>query len=160
MCPNELNVEIRRGVANDAAAIASILLRSFTEYQSLYTPAGFAATTPTSEQILERMQEGPLWVALHEGTIVGTVSAVVQDGSLYIRGMAVLPDARGLRLGELLLQEIQGFAAVMQIERLFLSTTPFLHRAIRLYQRFGFERTSDAPQDLFGTPLFVMEKLL
>jgi len=43
-------------------------------------------------------------------------------------------------------------------KRLYLSTTPFLHSAIRLYERCGFRRTDEGPHDLFGTPLFTMEK--
>ena len=43
---------------------------------------------------------------------------------------------------------------------MFLSTTPFLESAIRLYEKFGFQRTSDGPLDLFGTPLFTMQKSL
>ncbi len=151
-------MEIRRVVPDDALAIASVLLDSFAEYRPLYTVAGFAATTPTAEQILERMNEGAVWIGLHEKAIVGTVSVVVKGEALYIRGMAVLPSARGLRLGELLLREIEGLAAELNLKRLFLSTTPFFDRAIRLYQRFGFERRDDGPHDLFGTPLFTMEK--
>ena len=44
---------------------------SFVEYEPLYTPRGFAATTPTSEQIQARMSEGPIWVAVQGDTIVG-----------------------------------------------------------------------------------------
>jgi hypothetical protein len=36
--------------------------------------------------------------------------------------------------------------------------TPFLNTAIRLYEAFGFRRMNDGPHDLFGTPLFTMEK--
>ena len=151
-------VEMRRAEVADAAAIASVLLESFAEYRYLYTVAGFSATTPTAEQILVRMGEGPVWVALHDNNVVGTVSAVINGKSLYIRGMGVLPGARGLHLGELLLQEIDRFASDLKLKRLFLSTTPFLDRAIRLYLKFGFERTDAGPHDLFGTPLFTMEK--
>jgi len=41
---------------------------------------------------------------------------------------------------------------------MLLSTTPFLDDAIRLYQRFGFERIREGLHDLAGTPLFTMEK--
>jgi ribosomal protein S18 acetylase RimI-like enzyme len=43
---------------------------------------------------------------------------------------------------------------------MFLSTTPFLIGAISLYERAGFRRTGEGPHDLFGTPLFSMEKVL
>ena len=133
---------------------------SFIEYKPLYTEQGFAATTPASEQINDRMNEGPLWVALDGNTIVGTVSAVPKGESLYIRGMGITPAARGQRLGELFLRQLENFAAERGFKRLFLSTTPFLHRAIRLYENYGFIQTSEGPHDLFGTPLLTMEKPL
>jgi hypothetical protein len=46
------------------------------------------------------------------------------------------------------------------LSRLFLSTTPFLAEAIRLYEREGFRRTPEGPQTLCGTPLITMEKPL
>lgn len=101
-----------------------------------------------------------MWVALRDNKIVGTVSVVPKDGSLYIRGMAILPAARGGRIGELLLKQIESFAVEHSYQRLSLSTTPFLSRAIRLYEKFGFRRNGEGPHDLFGTPLVTMEKIL
>jgi hypothetical protein len=43
---------------------------------------------------------------------------------------------------------------------LLLSTTPFLSEAIKLYERSGFRRSTEGPRELFGTPLFTMEKQL
>jgi N-acetylglutamate synthase-like GNAT family acetyltransferase len=106
------------------------------------------------------MREGPVWVSLLNETIVATVAVVPKGKSLYIRGMAVQPSARGHHIGELLLKRIERFAVSEGFERMFLSTTPFLNRAIRLYEGFGFQRTDGGPHELHGTPLFTMEKLL
>ena len=133
---------------------------SFVEYEWLYTPEGFAATAISAEQIASRIAEGPVWVATRDEMILGAVSVVPQGESLYIRGMAVLPSARGMRIGAELLSQVEQFALAGNFKRLVLSTTPFLDRAIRLYQHFGFCRTSEGSNDLFGTPLFTMEKLL
>lgn len=97
-------------------------------------------------------------VALLGSEIVGTVGAVLTADHLYVRGMAVLPVARGKRAGDLLLEEIERFARLNNGSRLVLSTTPFLVRAIRLYQRHGFRRTGEGVQDLFGTPLLRCKK--
>jgi GNAT superfamily N-acetyltransferase len=152
------NITIRFATPNDAEVIASLLFESFVEYEPLYTPQGFAATAITTEQIVARMSEGPVWVAVRQEEIVGTVSVVAHAESLYLRGMAVLPAARGERIGASLLAHIEEFARAEGFSRLFLNTTPFLDRAIRLYERFGFRRTSDGPHELFGTSLFTMEK--
>lgn len=155
---NKSGVEVRRAAPDDAARVASVLAESFAEYKSFYTPQGYAATVLDSRQVLSRLREGPTWVAVREGEVVGTVSAVPKGDALYVRSMAVHPQARGLRIGKLLLDEIESFAAGRGYERLVLSTTPFLERAIRLYENFGFRRSDEGPRDLFGTPLFSMEK--
>lgn len=153
--------EIRRASEDDAAAIASVLCESFAEYRSLYTPEGFAATTPASRQVRRRIEEGPVWVALYNGTIAGTVSVLDRGREgLYVRGMAVLTAARGKGIGRRLLEHVEAFARAQKYERLFLSTTPFLHAAIRLYEQFGFRPAGEGPHDLFGTPLFTMVKSL
>jgi ribosomal protein S18 acetylase RimI-like enzyme len=151
---------MRAAVPEDAPSIASVLRESFAEYEPLYTREGFAATTPASEQVRERIEEGPVWVALDGEAVVGTVSVVPKGESLYVRGMAVAPAARGRRIGELLLRRVEDFASAHGFTRLFLSTTPFLGPAIGLYERHGFKRTGEGPGDLFGTPLFTMEKVL
>ena len=153
-------VHIRLATSDDVRQIATVLYESFIEYKSSYTAEGFAATTPTADEIQSRLEEGPVWVALHDGAIVGTVSAVDKGEALYIRGMAILPTARGQRIGELLLNQIESFASLHGYKRLVLSTTPFLTRAIRLYERAGFSRSSEGPHDLSGTPLFTMVKSL
>lgn len=151
-------MEIRQAGSGDAPAIAKLLYESFVEYEGSYTQEGFAATTPNADVVLARMREGPVWLAYHEGRMLGTVAAVVKGRSVHIRGMAVLPDARGLGIGARLLERVEQWAAKQGCLRLFLSTTPFLSAAIRLYERSEFRRTTEGPHDLFGTPLFTMEK--
>lgn len=153
-------IEIRLATAKESASISRVLLEAFLEYESLYTPAAFAATAPNPDQIQQRLTEGPIWIAPRDGVIVGTVSAVLRGESVYVRGMAVLPAARGQRAGELLMKQIEQFAIANNCRRLYLSTTPFLDRAIALYQRLGFRRIDDGPHDLHGTPLVTMEKML
>jgi GNAT superfamily N-acetyltransferase len=153
-------MQIRLAGPEHTSAIAAVLLQAFVEYRALYTEQGFATTTPTSREVLARLNEGPIWIAVLEGEIVGTASAILKFESLYIRGMAVLPLARGKRVGKLLLERIEHYASENNCTRLFLSTTPFLDRAIRLYEGCGFRRTDEGPHDLFGTPLFTMEKCI
>ncbi len=153
-------VDIRRAELDDAPAIAAILREAFAEYLPLYTEEAFAATTPSSERIEARIREGAVWVATKEGTVVGTVGTVQRGEDLYVRGMGVLPTARGMGVGELLLDAVQSAALAAGHRRLTLSTTPFLTRAIRLYERFGFRRNDEGPHELYGTPLFSMAKWL
>lgn len=154
------SLQIRMAGPQEAHIVARVLLESFLEFERLYTPKGFAATTPEAPQVLARMREGPIWLAFHDAEVLGTVAAVLKPDSVYVRGMAVLPAARGLKVGARLLQQVEHWATVQDRRRLFLTTTPFLQAAIRLYEKFGYQRTSTGPNNLFGTPLFTMEKYL
>jgi ribosomal protein S18 acetylase RimI-like enzyme len=107
------------------------------------------------------MEEGTVWVALDDdNAVVGTVSVVPKRESLYVRGMAIVPAARGRRIGESLLRRVESFAFERGFKRMFLSTTPFLGRAIKLYERYGFRRSAEGPDNIYGTPLFTLEKLV
>ena len=153
-------IVVRSATLEDADAIASLLLEAFREFRPLYTESAFAATTSNSGLIRERMSEGPIWVAFAGSQLVGTVAVTPRNDRLYVRSMAVLPSARGMGVGGLLLQQVESFARANGFTRLFLSTTPFLSSAIRLYERSGFTRMQSGPGELFGTPLFSMEKQL
>src|SRR5258708_26896734 len=89
-------IQIREAGAEDAEAVARVLYESCVEFRALYPDGGFAATPPGAEQIRVRMSEGPTWLALRDGLALGTVAAVVKGMRLFMRGMAVLPGARGL----------------------------------------------------------------
>ena len=80
-----MSAKIRLGNEGDADDIASVLFESFKEYEPFYAPGGFAATTRAADRILKRMQEGPIWIALIDNECRGTVAAVPQGETLYIR---------------------------------------------------------------------------
>jgi ribosomal protein S18 acetylase RimI-like enzyme len=160
MLSESSDIQVRRAVRTDASQIASVLYESFLEFKPNYTPEAFAATILYTETIRDRMREGTTWVALQNGLVVGTVSAVAQKDALYVRSMAVSPQARGHGIGTLLLKQVENFAREEGFTVLTLSTTPFLLRAIRLYERFGFYRSNEGPHILKGTPLFSMRKHL
>jgi glutamate/tyrosine decarboxylase-like PLP-dependent enzyme/GNAT superfamily N-acetyltransferase len=153
-------LQIRQADPSDGPAIESVLRVAFAEYEFLYTPAAFAATTPAADELRRRLDEGPTWIALLHRTVVGTVSAVLRGEALYIRSMAVVPTVRERGVGTLLLEHAERYARERGVVRLELSTTPFLTEAIALYKRLGFQASNDGPCELSGTPLFTMTKAL
>jgi ribosomal protein S18 acetylase RimI-like enzyme len=141
-------------IANDGDTrlIEALLHRAFQEFESLYTDEAFQATT--------RLKSGRVWVAVDANQLVGVTSAVPQEKGLYICSMAVEPTERRKGIASVLLHHVESFAIGRGFRQLFLSTTPFLTGAIRLYERFGFQRCAEEPQYLHGTPIFTMFKPL
>ena len=153
-------IRIREASEDDTEDVAAVLRLAFAKYEPLYTVRAFAATTPDAKGVAARLREGPIWLAIHDETVVGTAGAICHSEQCYVRGVAVLPERRACGIASLLMATVEHFAKETNVRRLFLTTTPFLHDAIRLYTRLGFERSSDGPHDLFGTPLLGMTKYL
>lgn len=153
-------LKIRRATTADAQAISGVLAQSFAEYEEKYTPAAFRATTPSPAGVLARLGEGPCWVGELDSEVVATAAATVTPAGCYVRGMGVVTQARRVRAGWGLLDTIEQFAREREAARLYLSTTPFLQGAVRLYHRYGFRRIEEGPTDLLGTPLYSMQKVL
>jgi GNAT superfamily N-acetyltransferase len=151
-------VAITFATIDDVPAIAQLLLDAFEEFRPLYTAGGFAATTPDAGILRRRFAEGPIWIARDGAAIAGTVAATKRRDALYLRSMAVAPTARGRGIARALLTEVGRFAIERGFAALTLTTTPFLHPAIALYDRSGF--VSVGEEDLFGTPLIAMSKPL
>jgi GNAT superfamily N-acetyltransferase len=151
--------KIQRASPSDAEQIAELLLAAFSEFEPLYTPGGFQATTPSSAEVNRRLVQGPTWIATEGGVAVGTVSALNRGEEVYIRSMAVLPTERGRGTAPKLLAVVHAYAVRRGARRLALSTTPFLSAAIRLYERTGFRRIA-GDLELHGTPLIAMIKEL
>ncbi len=154
------DVIIQNASIADAPCISKVLLDSFIQFKSFYTPEAFAATTVSADEVLKRLKEGNVWVAVKDEHIMGTVAVVKQGNDLYIRGMAVLPEARGLQIGWKFLEHIQQYAMENNFQSLLLSTTPYLPSAIHLYKKFGFEQIGEVDNSFYGTLIFTMKKLL
>ena len=154
-------MQIRFALPEEADEIAKVLREAFAPFESFYTPEAFAATTPIAEKIRARFEEkGAIWVASENEKIIATVSVVPDGARLYIRSMAVLPQAQGSGVGRKLLEAVEIYAAQDGFEKLFLYTVPFLDTAIRLYEQHGFERGATETEGFFGTSWFAMEKKL
>src|SRR5215510_10307956 len=75
--PAKPAVVIRQAVLSDAQDIVSLLYDSFVEYRSLYTVEGFTATAISEAETIDRILEGPVFVAIMNETVVGTVAIVM-----------------------------------------------------------------------------------
>lgn len=152
-------VEVRLAKLDDSDAMADVLSKAFGKYEHEYTPEAFLIVTPIADEIRTRFDEGPQWVALIEDKIVGTVSVTVEDGDLYVRSMAVLPEAQGYGIGHQLLNAIDEYAVETDLERIFLYTTYFSAGAKELYEKHGYAWVRDTTEDeWYGVPGLEMDK--
>ncbi len=154
-------VEVRSATIEDSGAMAAVLREAFGLYVDHYTAEAFAVVTPPASEIEKRFDEGPQWVAVENGDVIGTVSVTVEDGDLYVRSMAVLPQFHGLGIGHRLLDAIDEYAATTDHERIFLYTTYFSLGARELYEKHGYQWVRDTTaEEWFGVPGLEMDKVI
>ena len=153
------DVTVRLAGENDSAAIADVLFAAFSQFEHEYTPESFAVVTPSVDEIATRFAEGPLWVAERDGKMTGTVSVRTEPEGVYIRSMAVHPEAQGIGIGHNLLDSVDEYFGSSQQDRIFLYTTYFVPGAKELYEKHGFRWVRDtAADEWYGTPGLEMEK--
>jgi ribosomal protein S18 acetylase RimI-like enzyme len=147
-------LSVRRAEPADVAGILDCLSSAFAAYRDRYTPAAYSDTVLSPETIRDRMNSMSLYVAVSPaGEIVGTIGCQVSSpGEGHLRGTAVLPDWQGHDIAIQLLAAAEADLANKQCARITLDTTEPLQRAMRFYEKSGYQR-SGRVTDFFGMPL-------
>lgn len=105
-----------------------------------------SAQIPTTEQI-EALLLNPnihLFVAENERVIVGMLSLVIVDiptgRKAWIEDVVVDEAARGLRLGQALVEQAKELATSLGAKKIYLTSNPSRKAAHALYSKCGFEQ--------------------
>lgn len=94
------------------------------------------------------------WIAERDGRRVGSLFLAREtDDDARLRLLLVEPQARGLGLGQALVEESIRFARRAGYRRILLWTMASLVHARRIYETCGFVRTAREPCDRFGKSL-------
>lgn len=94
------------------------------------------------------------WIAEKDGKVVGSVFVIRHDQTTAkLRMLYVDASARGLGIGNRLVEECLRFARDVGYKKMILWTTSNLVDARRLYQRAGFELVEEEPIHSFGKDL-------
>ena len=126
---------------------------AFQPFRSQYTDGAFNDTVPSTSDLLRRLTEMTVFVAESEGCIVGTIACSKLDAEEgHLRGMAVLPQWQALGVAKVLLAAAETELRDHGCKRVTLDTTEPLQRAIRFYEKNGYQPTGRI-SDFFGMRL-------
>ncbi len=143
--------QIRRATNDDAADILRCLREAFSEYRQDYTEGAYCDTVLTLESVATRLSNSTLFVAIDvKQQVVGTVGCrQVNEQEGHIRGMAVRPEWQGAGVAAQLLRRVESELRERKCSRVSLDTTEPLRRAMRFYERNGYQRSGNV-KDFFG----------
>lgn len=153
-------VVLRDARDDERDAVRALTLRAYAEYASVMTPEAWAGLDGAVRTALDAWAPAERIVAEHEGRLVGSVALYPAAAAAYgalaravphpeLRMLAVDPEARGLGVGQLLVDECVRRARRMGAAELGLHTSASMRTAIRMYERMGFVR---APEHDFQPP--------
>jgi DNA-binding MarR family transcriptional regulator/N-acetylglutamate synthase-like GNAT family acetyltransferase len=95
-----------------------------------------------------------IWFAESGGKMVGAIAVVGHpDGVAQMRWFLLHPDFRGQGIGRRLMEEALAFAKACGCRKVFLITTDNQTTAVRMYEKAGFQKTSETPSDAWGVHL-------
>ena len=108
---------------------------------------------PYDEEVLSKPDKyiinkgGFIFFAIKGNKVVGTVALMPteEDGILELTKMAVLPEERGQKIGQKLLQHCIDFAKSKNLKALLLYSATKLENAIYLYRKYGFKELDLEP---------------
>ncbi len=116
----------------------------------------FFYVEPYDEEVLSQPDKyiinkgGFIFFSMKDDKVVGTVALmpIKEIGILELTKMAVLPEERGQKIGQQLLQHCIDFAQTEKLKGLLLYSNTKLENAIYLYRKYGFkelELETDSP---------------
>ena len=159
------NIRIRKIQLSDNPQLAVIVRDTLTEFGA--NVPGTVYFDPTTDALYELFQtpKSAYFIAEMEGNIVGgggiyPTEDLPKDTCELVK-MYLLPEARGIGLGRMLMERCLETAKTNGFEQVYLETLPELKQAVKVYEKFGFEYLC-APlgnSKHFGCGLWMLKRL-
>ncbi len=119
------------------------------------------ATDDTRLQYQFLVEHKPMYVYLHEGKIVGYYSlAMLDNGSVELNNLSVLPEFRHLGIGEKLVKDAIEKAKSFDKEKMEIGIVEENKKLRMWYESLGFIHTGTKKFDFFPFTCGYMEKIL
>lgn len=136
-------INIRPIAAEDNAALARIIRDTLLEFGANHPGTVYYDPTTDDLYTLFRQPGSFYYVAQMDGKLLGGAgifpSNGLPEGVCELVKMYLIPEARGLGLGKMLIQQALDFARSSGYWKVYIETMPELKKAMSVYEKFGFQ---------------------
>ncbi len=138
-----MDISIRTIQPSDNKLLAIIVRNTLAEFGANHP--GTVFYDPTTDTLYELFQaKGSIYyVVERKGVIMGGAglypSPGLPDDTAELVKMYLIPEARGLGLGKLLIEKVLNFARENGYKKVYIETMPELKQAMKVYEKFGFK---------------------
>lgn len=153
----DTRTRIRDARAGEREVVRALTLRAYAEYATIMTPTAWRRLEGAVRGALDDARSAAEWIvaeSLDDGVLLGSVMLYPAETAAYgdltasatapeLRLLCVTPEARGLGVGQALVEECIRRARLAGARELGLHTSVSMQAAIRMYRRLGFIRTPE-----------------
>jgi len=138
-----MDFSIRTIQPADNQPLATIVRNTLAEFGANHP--GTVYYDPTTDKLYELFQEKEsiYYVAERKGVILGGAGLYPSPGlpgdTAELVKMYLVPEARGIGLGKLLIEKVLNFARENNYKKIYIETMPELTQAMKVYEKFGFK---------------------
>jgi N-acetylglutamate synthase-like GNAT family acetyltransferase len=101
---------------------------------------------------------GHIFFVIEDHVVLGTVALMKTKNNCFeLTKMAVLPNQRGKKIGQQLMQHCIDFAEEQGFKKLFLYSNTILENAIYIYRKYGFKEIPVEPDSPYDRSNIKME---
>lgn len=155
-----MSLAVEKIQSKDKETVKELLVNSYLQYQDTFEDSGFwEKYLDDIKAAVEDSEVEEIFVSKYKGEIVGTASLYANSDTAYkdsnfgikytlLRYLAVLPNYRGLGIVRSLLEAGINYTYEKGEEYMYLLTGENMTSAIRLYEKFGFERDVELEANL------------
>lgn len=158
-------VQIRTIEPADNPALAIIIRNTLAEFGANHPGTVYYDSSTDALYELFQAPGSIYYVATVNNQLMGGAGIFPSDGlpqdTCELVKMYLLPEARGLGVGRLLINKALSFAQEAGYRQVYLETMPELRKAVSVYEKFGFQYLS-APMGNtghFGCDIWMLKTL-
>ena len=130
----------------------AIRLEALADAPGAFGSTHAGALLITEQEWRRRLAGSAVFLASRDGTVVGLVAGIVEDGAAELVSMWVRADSRGAGVGDQLVDAVLGWAADAGFDVINLWVATGNGAAERLYARHGFAPTGELQPVVPGNP--------